>query len=357
MTTPFKLSKLYWLLAVWFIFSACQKDDDLEDVSLTLTAFSIESETKQAIIDDLNKTITVSVGDMMDWTDLSVTFNTGSGTQLVYEGEELISGSSTLDLTRPVTLVLRSSRDGQQETWSIEVESLIADYGLGNILHRAASVDEGRLFYLDQLGTGPHEYLNCGPTVTTMTIKWGYPNYTGTPQQAREAILPGGGWWYTNHIVYYLTQHGMHIAYADLENISDTEYGNRLMNIIDRGYVGILCLDMYYVLHETDSDKRTNKFYQTNAADWGHFVLVKGYKVVDGRIWLEVHDPYSIDHRYASDNQFMGKNRYYEASELKKATDVWWPFSIVASPETTPVLARGALSKSRASTLVHQRGR
>jgi len=191
-----------------------------------------------------------------------------------------------------------------------------------------------------------------------MIIKWGYPSFTGTPEQARSAILPNGGWWYTGDIVRYLGQHGINTVYAELMDISDREYADRLRDIIDKGYLAILCLDMFYVVKDADEDKRTNKFYTTNAKDWGHFVLVKGYKVVDGAVWLEVHDPYSIGQRYASDNQYKGENRYYEAAELKKATDIWWPYTIAAASGIVPVLGlRSALTPSQARAIVHQRGR
>lgn len=265
-----KLSKPLWLLTVLLIFSACQKDKDL-DISLSLTAFSIESETRPAMIDEQSNTITVFVGDMMDWTGLTITFQTGSSNRLMYGDTELTSGSSTLDLTRPISLSLQSSISNQKEAWTVDVKSLFADYGMGNILHRAGNADQGRLFYFDQYGSGPHQYLNCGPTVTAMAIKWGYPNYTGTPQQIRSAIRANGGWWYTNDIIGYLSQQGIHTAIADLRNISDTEYANRLMDIVDRGYLAILCLDMYYVSQETDAAKRTNKFYVTNTKEWGHW--------------------------------------------------------------------------------------
>ncbi len=357
MASKFKLLTPFWLLALLLIFGTCQKEDGL-DVSMTLTAFSIESETKPAIIDDQSKTITVYVGDMMDWTNLSIRFNNGNNTRLVYMEEELVSSLSTLDLTRPVTLSLQSLHDDQKETWRVEVESLIADYGLGNTLHAAANVDKGYTFYFDQYGSGTHQYLNCGPTVTTMTIKWGYPSFAGTPEQARSAIHPNGGWWYTNDIANYLVQNGVNITYADLKDISDREYADRLIDIIDKGYLATLCLDMFYVVKDADEDKRTNKFYTTNAKDWGHFVLVKGYKVVDGTVWLEVHDPYSIGKRYDSDNQYKGENRYYEAVELKKATDIWWPYTIAAISGIVPVLGlRSALTPSQARTIVHQRGR
>ena len=86
MASKFKLLTPFWLLALLLIFNTCQKEDGL-DVSMTLTAFSIESETKPAIIDDQSKTITVHVGDMMDWTNLSIRFNNGNNTRLVYMEE------------------------------------------------------------------------------------------------------------------------------------------------------------------------------------------------------------------------------------------------------------------------------
>lgn len=355
MNKPFWVALMFLLVAV----SSCRKDAqlDLDNLS-SLSAFAIESETQAAVIDPQNKTITVHIGELMDWQNLKINFTASHSGKLMYEGQALASGSSTLDLTKPVELALHSSEGVYQDTWKLVVNSLIADYGLGSTLHKAADVSKAHSFYFDQGESGTHSWINCGPAVATMAIKWADASFTGTPEAARAAILPGGGWWYTNNIADYLQTHGINLAYTTLAtSLSLTAYGNKLINILDRGYVAILCLDMYYVRRETAPDKRINKFYTTSSDEWGHFMLVKGYKVVDDKVWLEVHDPYSIGQQYSIDNQLKGKNRYYAASELKKATDIWWANAIVVAPKGAQVSGLSVVPQPAINRMMHQRGR
>ena len=215
--TKQSIGRPFWMAVVCLllVISSCQKDNE-PDAPSTLLAFAVESETKTAVIDELNNTITVHIGDLMDWQSLEVTFSAENNGLLMYQGQALASGSSTLEFTKPVELILHSSGGDYQDTWKVEVNSLVSDYGLGRVLQKAETADKGHPFYFDQGESGPFSLINCGPTVTTMAIKWGDNTFAGTPQQARAAIRPSGGWWFTGDIANYLHAHGVSFAYADL---------------------------------------------------------------------------------------------------------------------------------------------
>ena len=160
---------------------------------------------------------------------------------------------------------------------------------------------------------------------------------------------PEGGWWYTDDIEHYLNDNHIGNFYAGLNHASD------LKSRIDNRHMVILCLDIYYVRELTGGkpDWHIDKFYHNNAPKVGHFIIVKGYRIVDGVLWFEVYDPASSGRKY-SNGGLKGLDRYYRAEDIMHATDVWWKYMIVIDNPFVPGLRRGALDPS---TIVHQKGR
>ena len=74
---------------------------------------------------------------------------------------------------------------------------------------------------------------------------------------------------------------------------------------------------MYNVRYHTgDPEWQIDKFIGLG----GHYVIVKGYKIVDGIIWFEVYDPASHGLTY-NDGSLMGIDRYYRSEDIIKALD------------------------------------
>ena len=171
--------------------------------------------------------------------------------------------------------------------------------------------------------------INCGPTVSTMALKWADSTFTRTPADARKQIEPLGGWWTTGEVESYLRYYGLSTAEDTLSNLNDLVKTN-----IDKGNLVVLCLDMYYARYNDISYQHVNKFYPTSTTAWGHFLLVKGYKQVDNSFYLEIYDPYSAGQHYSSvSTDIKGKDRYYFSDDIKLATNKWWPYAIVVAPK------------------------
>jgi hypothetical protein len=182
--------------------------------------------------------------------------------------------------------------------------------------------------------------VNCGPTSTTMAAKWSDQTFSKTPSDARAAYRSGGGWWYTGDIDNYLKDNNIQHYFNNLGN-SETGTGQVIKSKIDGGNIVILCLDMYYIAAESNNMQRIDRFYYVNATGWGHFIVVKGYKIVDDQIWFEVYDPYSFGVRY-TDGTIKGKNRYYRSRDIFNATSIWWNYTIVIAPKgTTKSIPKG----------------
>ncbi|KXX67034.1 hypothetical protein [Flammeovirga sp. SJP92] len=203
-------------------------------------------------------------------------------------------------------------------------------WGLGTEVIEEKSNNVEHEWYIDQKNTGTYYYENCGPSVATMSIKWINPNFNKTAEDARNTYRPEGGWWYTYDITNYLLKNGL---YPYTEEI---EHCDSLTHQIDEGNIVILCLDMYYVQREKKSKWRVDKFYLANTTGWGHFIILKGYKKMEDKVYFEVYDPYSMNKMY-DDTSYKGKDRYYSGDDLEEASKNWWHFAIIVSPENVPI--------------------
>lgn len=256
------------------------------------------------------------------------------------------AGSSGMDVA--VTLKVSDGKSENVTTKTIEVPafSLVRSYGLGKMLGSEVNNNVDYDWYIDQSNTGQHSLLNCGPSSVTMAIKWFDQSFSGTAEEARDTYHASGGWWYTQDIIAYLNKFNVYNRTIHLDNISN------IKEEIDAGNVLILCLDMFYVEYTKDPEYHVNKFYTTNGAGWGHFIVIKGYKTVDGTLFYEAYDPYSFNQSFEAGG-LKGKDRYYSSANLKSATDVWWPYAIVIERTETPGGRRGV----DVNQIIHMPGR
>ena len=225
-------------------------------------------------------------------------------------------------------------------------------WGLGDVVSESVSNNRPYSWYVDQGNTGPESFVNCGPASTRMAAHWANSSFTPTTAALRtESGVTG--WWYTSNIQDMLRKYGITHHVFSLNDFEED-----LKPIIDDGYVVILCLDMYYVRQEAAGhpEWRKDKFYVTENPEWGHFIVAKGYKNVDGKYLAEVYDPWSLGVKYA-DGTFKGRDRYYRAEDIITATDVWWPYMIAVAP---PSAVRSSYAPAGAldpSAVPAQRGR
>jgi len=208
------------------------------------------------------------------------------------------------------------------QTVLIPTWNQLQSYGLGKELTKEFSDNTKYEWYYDQGNSGAFSSINCGPTVVTMASKWANQAFSKTPLDARNTYRPNGGWWYNEDIFNYLNDNSVNHYTIALTDI------NLLKEKIETGSIVILCLDMYYTEYQSADSYHVNKFYNTSASGWGHYIIIKGYKEVDGATFFEAYDPYSLGREY-SDNSLKGKDRYYNANGLNNATDRWWDYAII----------------------------
>ena len=214
--------------------------------------------------------------------------------------------------------------DGGENTSNI----ILGNYGLGsNQSEYLTAAEKTYNWYMDQRYTGSHSGVNCGPTSVTMSIKWANGAFNKTPENAREKYRPGGGWWYTNDITNYL----------DFYNINNYTFrvdgDSRLIKQeIDDGKILIFCIDASKLNYNSNNNQHVDSFYKNVT---GHFIVGKGYTVIDGVLYIEVYDPNSWGSKYSGSSQLKGKNRYLRwNNELSRAISTWWNYAIAVEPKS-----------------------
>lgn len=318
------LSRLLFGALLLFFFVACS-DDTQESVVLASFSYSYGHLADTVF---LTSTSTGEITQHM-WRVVDVE----NSTLLNRTGEQavLILPAGVVSVTVSLTVNSPSGFDATSKTIHLPKHMR---RGLGSILTAKTRNNIDREWYIDQGNTGVHSSINCGPASVVMAIKWADSTFTGTAEEARNTFRAEGGWWYTSDMSAYLDRHNIPNFTAHLPD------ANALKEEIRSGNIVILCLDVFFIRrHIGHAEWRTNRFFEAflNA---GHFIVVKGYKVVDGITWFEVYDPWSMGLTYA-DGTLKGRGRYYRGEDIMQATNVWWQFMIVVSPICTdpPILA------------------
>ena len=148
-----------------------------------------------------------------------------------------------------------------------------------------------------------------------MILKWLDPNSAATGESLRDEIPNNGDWWTTNIFESYFESNKM--------SIDDTLYKSpeTITDMINNGDIVLVCLKMGEISpNKQPNSSNIGRFY---GFDGGHFLLIKGYKIVDGKLYYEVYDPNNWDMKY-DNGEPMGKDRLYAATEMDKAITTWW---------------------------------
>ena len=216
-----------------------------------------------------------------------------------------------------ITLTINDGKSTGTVTKEILLPALneVRKKGLGRALDEEKSNNVDHDWYFDQAISGEHSPVNCGPSVAAMVVKWLYPDFTETPEDARKIIQPTGGGVTLYQLSPYLIKNS--VPHVFVYSITDIHF---LKEVINYGYIAILGVNMSYISFQENRKWHKGNYYSAppSGDGWNHFIIVKGYKVVDGIIYYEVYDPYSYQRRYEN-GQLMGIDRYFQWNELEKA--------------------------------------
>lgn len=226
-----------------------------------------------------------------------------------------------------ITMNIAGKSNGITKSVIIPTLSNYQRFGLGASVTKELSNNVDYEWYVDQGNTGEYSLINCGPACTAMVLKW----YDQSSPYTTEDLRNKQGhdkWWSAgtanDDIDKILIETRVPYHYIYLGDKSD------IIAELDKGNIIVICLDIYYVRQQFLPEWKIDKFYKTNSNGSGHFIIIKGYKIVDTNYLLEVYDPWSLNAKY-SNNEFKGKDRYYRVEDIMTATDKWWKRALVFS--------------------------
>ena len=310
--SPANLSTMHSILKylpgffLLFAFTSCQKD---EDPNLSPVAdFGTE--------DAIDRIVLINQSSDPDGDALRSEWKISTGQAVITEsgGQVFIRLSQKGDEEKiTVTLTVTDGRESHSVSKEIVLPAWnwSREHGFGKKITEEKSLDRNYDWYIDQGNTGPYSSMNCGPACVTMAIRWADPEFSGTVQDARNHYLPV----YSSglpvpQMVDYLSLHGL--SGEGLNFNIET-----LLRHLRKGQIAIVSLDMYYIRKAENPQESLDCFYTTSHSDWFHYILIKGFKIIDDTVvLLEVYDPYSLGLKYEKSGDFLGIDRLYRVSDF-----------------------------------------
>jgi hypothetical protein len=329
----FRSFNMVQFLLLWILLSgpiSCSRKDQPVSASVTTIQYFSLIPGKDITNMDLSRHwISVRLPDsILSGTTLAASFTITTGASLAINGQIQQSGITKNNFENDLHYTLTAADWHSEQDWTVQAfnNDYSLSWGLGHFINSYASNDRNYNWYIDQSTSGNFASVNCGPASVTMAIKWADPDFTKTALDARMTYEVSGGWWFTNDIDSYLTDNHITHAIVALTDQADSTAAILKRQLMNQQII-ILCLDMNHVRAATDTLYRTDKFYATTP-DWGHFIVLKGYKITDGELFFEAYDPYSFGQKN-DDNSLKGMNRYYRFEDLAAACLPWWNFAFV----------------------------
>ena len=200
------------------------------------------------------------------------------------------------------------------------LKTINPSWGLGTSVTEAVSNNRDYDWYVDQYNTGESSAVNCGPTSIEMAMKWKNKDSSITAEEIRNKyLLQDDNGMELSQIASCLKENNINIRF--LYDVTE----EKLKNELTAGNIIIVGMDMGYISYNIINEERVGKFFD---GDSFHYITIKGYKVVDDKLYFETYDPFSLNHRYM-DGTPIGKDRYYLAKELVKATVFYSDWMVV----------------------------
>lgn len=168
------------------------------------------------------------------------------------------------------------------------------------------SLDRDYEWYIDQTTTGEAYASNCMPSCAVMAAKWYDAAFSKTVAEVRADNPSSAEGWSNIDAFAFFLEHAIPCEIG--VDISESI----LKKHLDRGEIVLVSLDTSAISYLPDNPDRLGKPFDSSFA---HTILVKGYRTIDEMLYFEVYDPDSVGVLLA-DGSFIGKNRYYRASEV-----------------------------------------
>jgi len=173
--------------------------------------------------------------------------------------------------------------------------------------NESVSLNRNYDWYNNQKNTGYASENNCGPACAAMAAKWSDKSFNKSVVDVRNTYPNNGNWWNMKNIHDFLINNNIPcVRFQD--KISEAIIKKHLNN----GSIVIVNINTKDITYNKNAEQRTGRYYNLEIR---HFVIIKGYRVVDNKTEFEVYDPNTWD-MYYSDGSPKGKDRYYRSNEV-----------------------------------------
>lgn len=209
----------------------------------------------------------------------------------------------------------------------VSFQNMDSAWGMGTKVTKSVSNDRSYDWYRDQMDTGRNAAMNCGPTVIEMSARWKDPDTNIKVEEIVDKYIPDETVYMGAH--YTDLQRWMKNYDIDYKLLRDYDL-NSIEEDLNKGNIIIIGLDMKLLTYNPVTTEHFDSYFNNAAVDGViyHYVIVKGYREVDGVLYFETYDPGSAGYTY-EDGQPIGKDRYYRADEFIEAARGYFPDCII----------------------------
>lgn len=196
-----------------------------------------------------------------------------------------------------------------KELSTSKFEDLDPSWGLGTKVTKSVSNNKDYDWYIDQFSTGRNAIRNCGPSVVAMAADWQDEKLNLKVNDIVDKYIP-------DETVYAGADFLMVYNWMEDYKLNPTWLKDAtvdsMIKELDKGNILLVGLDLQYLKYNPSLIERVGKPLD---AVGSHYVIIKGYKEVDGKLYFEVYDPASVNIKY-NDGELIGKDRYYDTEEF-----------------------------------------
>jgi len=279
-----------------------------------ILSYSIEGMDAQTTISAGDKMIAVRLPDSLTHPeDIVAKFTISPGATITVNSTAQVSGTSKNNYENEIDYKVTAEDGTTYSYWRIVAANTdySINWGLGHVVKKFVHNDRAYYWYIDQTNTGAYSSINCGPSATTMAIKWYDSTFSHTAEDARNFSQTTGDLWYPATINNYLSYYDIPKTFVNLDN--DMTKDRQLITAeLDKGNILIAMLQTNTIRPAGSGEQRIDRYY-----DWGagHCIVIKGYMLVDNECFYQVYDPWSYGASY-NNGTLKGVDRFYRADDV-----------------------------------------
>ena len=193
-------------------------------------------------------------------------------------------------------------------------------------------------WYLNQRDTGEDSYINCGPAVAAMAALWYFGEHVDFTIEYVRNTVPylRNQWWTDRHVFNFLRDTAMaSVDWTYAFNVYDT------IHWLNENRIIIVVLDASNITFGHDV-RGMGRFYENVT---GHFIIIRGYYVLNDRTYFVVYDPFTM-YSYYEDGWPMGRGRLFCAYEVTYSVRNWnYEWAIIVNNLGQPTTQIGSIHR------------